>query len=138
MKKTILFGLLAGVIMLAVGMLISQMFHAVSPSLKAEYENPNLFRPWSDPLMMLYFVHPFMMGVILAWVWSKIKTVLNAELGLLSGINFGLAFWCCTSIPGMFITYASFPVSFLMVFSWLFSNLVQMLCAGILFSKTLK
>ncbi len=75
MKKVITFGLLGRLIMLAVGLLMSQLFLMMAPALKTEYENPNLFRPWSDPVMLLYFVHPFLLGTCLAWVWRQTNII---------------------------------------------------------------
>ncbi|MDH4298530.1 MAG: hypothetical protein OEV74_19820 [Cyclobacteriaceae bacterium] len=138
MKKVITFGLLGGLIMLAVGMLISQLFLMVAPSLKVEYENPNLFRPWSDPIMLLYSVHPFLSGTVLAWIWQKTKALFSSEASLTKGIRFGFTFWIAATIPGMLISYSSFPVSFLMITTWSISVLLQLLCLGLLFARTLK
>ena len=68
--KTISIGLLAGAVMLIAGMLLGQVLHFLLPDLKSEYENPNLFRPWSDPIMLLYFLVPYINGIIFAWLWS--------------------------------------------------------------------
>lgn len=138
MKKIILFGLLGGLIVLILGTLCSQLFHFIFPSLKSEFENTALFRPWTDPLMSLYFLHPFLLGIILAWVWNKVKPVIVVDDNLLKGVYFGLSAWVVLTLPGMLISYASFPISFLMIFSWTFNSLVELLCLGILFSKTLK
>ncbi|MGZ5244555.1 MAG: hypothetical protein ACXWW0_11635, partial [Bacteroidia bacterium] len=74
MKKIILPGLLAGIVMLAVSLIFSWAMNFIAPGLQDEYRNPELFRPWSDPLMMLIFVHPFIVGIILAWVWDFVKS----------------------------------------------------------------
>lgn len=138
MKKILLIGLLGGVVLLAVGMLTSAAFHAAYPSLKTEIENPVLFRAYTDPLMSLYFVHPFLMSIILAWIWTRIKSVIVSDSEYKKGIHFGLVFWCASSLPGMLISYASFPLSLMMIVSWTTSSLLEMLCLGVLFSKTLK
>lgn len=135
--KKILTGLLAGAVMLGLGMLVGQVFQLIDPSLKTEYENPNLFRPWTDPLMLLYFVEPFVMGIIMAWLWDMTKSVIKGNTLLEKGIYFGLIYWVI-SIPGMIMSYSSFPLSVMLVFSWSFTGIVQTLCAGVLFSKMLK
>lgn len=131
-------GLLAGAVILVVGMLLSPAFQALAPGLKAEYQNPDLFRPWSDPIMSLYFVHPFLLGIILAWIWNKVSAVVVAKSELQRGLIFGAAVWAMSSLPGMLITYASFPLSVMMVTNWCISGLVEMLCVGVFFSKTIK
>lgn len=122
--------------MLVVGFGFSQLFVFVFPSLGAEYLNASLFRPWSDPLMSLYFLHPFLVGVILVWIWTKTKQ-------LFIGTQFERAYkfgfvYALLAFPGMLISYASFPVSFLMVLSWFISSILQGLVAGLLFTKIIK
>lgn len=138
MKKMILIGLLGGVIILATGVLTGQIYQALSPSIKTEFENTNLFRSWNDPIMSLYFIHPFLMSLMLAWVWTKVKGVISADTDLKKGLQFGFIVWMTATLPGMLISYASFPISLLMITNWTVSALVELICIGILFSKTLK
>jgi hypothetical protein len=119
-------------------MLTGQIFQLFVPSLEAEYHNANLFRPWSDPIMMLYFVYPFLLGIILAWIWENTKVIVKAETDLKKGIYFGSIFWLASSVPGMLMSYASFQLSFMIILSWSLGGLVELLCLGFLFSKTLK
>ena len=138
MKKIILVGLLGGALMLIVGMLTGQLYQNFFPSIKTEFENINLFRAWSDPMMSLFFVHPFLLGIILAWVWTKVNAVIIADTDSMKGIYFGLAVWRMSTVPGMLISYSSFPISLTMIMSWTVSGLVELICLGLLFSKTLK
>jgi hypothetical protein len=132
-KKIIGAGLLVGLINFLATTVVSKLFGVIFPAINAEYQNPNLFRPWSDPLMLLYFIYPFLLGVILAWFWNKTKTIFGEDIR--GGIKFGFAYWIIAGIPGMFITYSSFQVSLTMVLSWTVSGLVAALLAGIIFSK---
>lgn len=138
MKKIILIGLLGGILVLIVGMLTGQLYQVLVPSIKIEFENLSLFRSWNDPLMSLFFVHPFLLGIILAWVWTKVNGVILANSDLMKGVYFGLIVWLASTVPGMFISYSSFPISLAMILSWTISALIELLCLGILFSKTLK
>lgn len=137
MKKTLVTGIITGAAMLVLGLAIGQIFAKFAPSLKAEYENPNLFRPWTDPLMSLYFVQPFVMGILLAWVWNMTKGVIKGDNLLQKGFYFGLVYWTL-SFPGMIMSYSSFPLSLIIVISWSVTGLFQSICAGVLFSKMLK
>lgn len=130
-------GLLAGVIMLSIGMLIGQFFQFLFPRLKTEYENQNLFRPWEDPLMSLYFIEPFLTGIILMWIWEMVKESIKSHDIIGKGLRFGFVYWMVT-IPGMVMSYGSFPVSLLLVCSWSITILIQALCSGMLYSKILK
>ncbi len=138
MKEILASGLLGGVLMLAIGMAVGQLFQALVSSLKTEYEKINLFRPWSDPLLMLFFVHPFLLGLGLVWVWGKTKSVLTADTDFKKGLTFSLLFWGVATKPGMLISYVSFPLSLMMIISWTTGSLIQLLNLGVLFSKTLK
>lgn len=135
MKKVFLPGLVAGIAMLIVSMLVNQFVNMFVPSVAAEYVNPALFRPWSDPLMSLFFLHPFVLGFILAWVWNKVKTLFIAGSVWQKGARFGLVVWLVASIPGMLISYSSFPVSLAMISSWLISGLISVVVAGCIFAK---
>ncbi len=135
--KRFISSLVAGAIMLVAGMLTGQLFQLVVPSIKLEYMNPCLFRPWSDPMMSLVFIEPFIIGFILVWLWDKTKSLITGETFLEKGIKFGLSYWVI-SIPGMIMSYSSFPVTLLLVINWSVSGLIQTLCAGIYLSKVLK
>ncbi|HCC60054.1 MAG: hypothetical protein A2402_01385 [Candidatus Staskawiczbacteria bacterium RIFOXYC1_FULL_37_43] len=132
-KKVIVSGLLAGLVIFIASMLASKIFGVIFPWLDAEYQNESIFRPWTDPLMLLYFAYPFLLGIILAWFWQKTKSIFGENIK--GGVNFGVVYWAITSIPGMFITYSSFQVSLLMIISWSVAGLIGAVLAGIVFVK---
>jgi hypothetical protein len=124
-KKIFLAGVLAGVAMLVVNVVVSFIF----PSLRAEYLNINVFRPWSDPVMQLYYLEPFLAGILLAWFWKLVKAAFPNGRPARKALAFGASYWLVATIPGMLITYASFQVSFGMVLSWTLTGLVQAILA---------
>jgi len=134
-KKIISVGLLVGVVNLVVGMLLSQIYNFVFPALAREYTNFALFRPWSDPLMSMYFLYPFLLGIALAWIWDKTKKLVEGKTAFERAYRFGLAYLIIAGLPGMFITYSSFQVSFTMVLSWLVVGFVEAVVAGWVFAK---
>ena len=134
MKKVLVPGLVAGLLMLIVGMAVGQLIGLVFPGLAAEYQNASLFRPWEDPLMSLYFAHPFIVALALAWVWSKVKVLVSGK-PLARATHFALGYWIVATIPGMVISYSSFPLSLMIVTSWAISSLVQAIVAGLVFVK---
>jgi len=132
MKKIVLTGILAGLAILIVAMLLNLLFNLVFPSLQAEYENANLFRPWSDPKMSIFFAYPFVLGIVLAWFWDKTKSLFKQKSFWNRGFSFGLMYWIIASIPGMIITYSSFQLSLLIVLSWTIMGFVEAVCAGLI------
>lgn len=122
MKKVIIPGLVAGVVMLVLGMAVGFVFAKIS-TVSEEYTNAALFRPMQDPLMSLYFFHPFVVGLVMAIVWSFVKPLFNGNT-MSNGLIYG-ALFSLTVFPGMLISYATFPLSFVIVLSWTISGLVQ-------------
>lgn len=135
MKKTLVPSLAAGFGALVVSLVMGFLSGALFPGLMSQYNNTSLFRPWSDPLMSLYFVHPFIIGAIMTVVWQKIKDLVKGKTLLQRGLMFGFWYFAITTLPGMFISYASFPLSLLMVASWTVSSLLQILTAGPIIAK---
>jgi hypothetical protein len=133
MKKVILPGLLAGLTMLVISMLLTQVNNIILPDLQTEYTNPALFRPWSDPLMSLIFVEPFIVGLILAWLWHQTKCLIKSP-GLQKGLKFGLIYGVI-GMPGMIMSYSSFPISLTMTLSWTVSGFIQVIGAGLVLAK---
>lgn len=83
--------------------------------------------------MMLYFLHPFVLGVVLSWLWHDAKKALgeggdNRHRALL----FGFAVWLVATVPGMLMTYASFQLSLLIILSWTVGSLIALIGASIL------
>jgi hypothetical protein len=124
MKKIVIPALVVAVATFIVSMIIGQAFNMLVPSLMNEYKTPGLFRPWDDPLMMMYFAYPLILGFIMAWLWDKTKTLFTGSTGSIIW-NFAILFWLIFTLPGMFMTLSSFKISVIMVLSWTISNLGQ-------------
>ena len=85
--------------------------------------------------MSLFFLYPFVLGFVLAWVWDKTKKLFEAKSEFERACKFGGAYWVIAGIPGMLITYSSFQVSLLMVLAWTISGFVEAVVAGFIFVK---
>lgn len=134
MKKTLLLGLLAGIAMLVTGMIFGLVTEHIFPTIPAEYHNISLFRAFTDPLMSIMFICPFILGIILSWIWNKIRPVVKGNNLWKRGCYFGGSYWLLT-LTGMLMTYASFQISLLMVVHWSIGILLQSLVAGWIFAK---
>lgn len=138
MKKIIFPGIIAGVVMIILSMGYNSISNSLFPSLAREYANPALFRPVSDPLMSLFFLYPFLLGLILAFVWDKTKKLFSGRDLNEKAIRFGLIYWLLTNFTGMLISYSTFPVSLLMVISWSISSLVVILGGSLVIARMSK
>ena len=132
MKRIIFVGLLAGAVMLVTNLVLNDIMNAAVPSLQAEYQNIAVFRPLSDPRMSLYYLYPFIIGIILALIWER------TEGFYLPWLRFAFFAWLVISVPRMLITYSVLQVSHLMVLSWLANGLVDLLAAGWIYHKLLR
>jgi hypothetical protein len=128
MKKILLPGLVASVAMIIVNMLfgylVGWLFPSLQASFMAEYEKTNMFRPMNDPLMILFFINPFIYAFPYAWGWNKIKDKFSGSVWCNAFYLTGIVFFI-TTLPGMFITYTCFVISLPMIISWLLSAVVQ-------------
>jgi hypothetical protein len=120
-------GLISGLANLVLGFGINQFVTLLLPALANEYRNPAMFRPWSDPLMMVYFAYPFILGVAAAYLWEKV--------GKPKPVEFAKLYFLIATVPGMFITYTSFQITFPMVLLWAVTGYIQILVAGLVFVR---
>ncbi len=132
--KKILTVILAGTLMSVAGFGISRLATAMSPALEAEYHNPALFRPWSDPIMQLYWLVPFLTALILLKIWNNTKSLISGNYFIARGYSFAFNYWIVT-LPGMLMSYSSFPLSLGMVISWTVAGLAQAIVAGVIFAR---
>ena len=125
-KKLFIHGLLAGLVMLIVGMIFGQLVNMMFPTLAVQYDNTNLFRAFDDPAMIWYFIYFFVLGVGIAWIWEMIKDKIKGKTACQKAKNIVSKYWPAVLLPGMMITYSSFPVSFGIILSWSIGSFVQL------------
>lgn len=118
--------LLASVAIFIVGFGFNYLIGLIFPSLAAQYKTA-LFRPWTDPLMMIYFAFPLITGYALYYLWNLVK--------IKDPVKFAWSYFIIAGIPGMFITWTSFNVSLGLIFSWLIVGFLEALAAGWVFTK---
>lgn len=102
------------------------------PSLAVQYFDPT-FDTQSERAI-LYFIHPFIAGVVFAWFWNRCKGYLKGSF-LGRGIEFGVLYWLVAVFPMMWLIYSAINVSLLLVISWLLFGLIQGVVAGLLLER---
>jgi len=133
MKKILWTGLAAGIAMVIVNMALSPIFNAMIPGLKESYMNP-VFRPWDDPIMMLFFLYPIALGFGLSFIWDKTKQLFTKS-ACQNGLNFGLIYFCVIGIPTFLINFSSFNLPLVMILTWTVMGLVNGFIAGCVLAK---
>lgn len=127
-------GLIAGVVILIAGFILSPIFLMIFPTLNSEYETSGIFRPWTDPLMMAYFLYPFIFGLAASYFWKLSEGKLKGDrVG--KALGFAKIYFLIATIPGMFVSYTSFQISFAMVATWTISGFIDAFIAGWIFAK---
>ena len=94
-------------------------------------KNRKLSKSW----LKFEYIVGGILGIVLAWIWDKTKSLVEGKTAIERAYKFGLAYWVIAGIPGMFITYSSFQVSLAMIVTWSFSGLVEAVVAGWIFAK---
>jgi hypothetical protein len=132
MKKIILSGLVAGVVLLilSIGGLYATIW--LFPGVAAQYYDPAF--DTQAGRYMIYYAHPFIIAMALSWFWNRFKGVLTGGF-LTKGIEFGLVYALIAILPVMWLTYSAMNVSLAMVATWWVFGLLQGLVGGLVFEK---
>lgn len=134
MKKIVWTGLVAGIAMIVGNMIVNPIFNMLFPFLPDAYMDNPVFRPWEDPIMMLFFLYPIVLGLALAWVWDKTKQLFSGS-DCRKGMHFGLIFFFVSGLPAFLINYSSFNFPFIMILSWTVMSLVNGFVAGAVLAR---
>jgi hypothetical protein len=131
-RKIIFPGLAAGLCLLLLSILGIYATIWLFPSLAVQYFDA-VFDAQSERAF-LYFAHPFVVGLALAWFWHRGKGLFKGSL-LGKAIEFGLLYWLVAVLPMMWLIYSAIDVSLSLVGSWLLYGLIQGIVAGLLLGR---
>ena len=132
MKKIIVAGLVAGVVLLILSVLGLYITIWLFPNIASQYFDPAFDTQSSR--VMIYYLHPFVIALALSWFWSRFKDVLKGSF-ITRGIEFGLIYVIVATFPMMWLIYSAMSVSLLIVATWFVLALVQAVIAGLILEK---
>ncbi len=132
MKKIIISGLIAGVILLVLSILGLYLTMWLFPDIAMQYFNP-AFNDQSSRYM-IYYIHPFIIALALSWFWNRFKGILTGSF-FTRGIEFGLIYVLIATFPSMWLIYSAISVSLAMVATWFVFGLLQGIISGLVFEK---
>lgn len=91
-------------------------------------------RPFEDPLMMAFFLYPWILGFAMSIAFQKFKGSFKKTVWRM-GKAFGFYTWLLAGIPSAFIVYTSmnYPIGF--TINSLVGSLIYMVAAGIVLEK---
>lgn len=130
-KKMLIGGLAAGAAITIVQWIVYFAVLAVFP-----FDMMSLggMRPVNDPLMILWFLHPFVLGLAMAAAFQKFKGSF-AKTGWCRGKAFGIFAWLLVGLPSAFLVWTSmdYPIGFTV--NSLLGTLLYLIAAGLVLEK---
>jgi len=132
MKKILIAGLVAGIVLLILSVVGLYATIWLFPSLAMQYFDPAFDAQSSR--VMIYFIHPFIISLALSWFWNRSKGVLTGSF-LTRGIEFGMIYALVAIFPMMWLIYSAMSISLAMVATWFVLGLLQGIISGLIFEK---
>jgi hypothetical protein len=133
-KTIVVSGIVAGIVVLALSMIVSTATQALF-----DYNVMTLvgMRSVNDPIGMLFFLHPFVVGLAMAILHDFTKKSFTGT-AFRKGTVLGLLGWIVYGIPSAFIVFSSmdYPIGFTV--NSVIGSLLYMLGAGITITKLSK
>lgn len=130
--KVVFAWLLAGIIMLLLGLGMVYICIHFFPRIADEYFSP-VFRRAGETDWTFY-VHPFILSFCLKWFWERYKGILKGSF-LLRAIEVALVYGLVALFPILWLTFSAIDVSVKMTITWFLYGILQAFAAGVVFAK---
>lgn len=131
LKQILIGGVLAGIVIEVISMTVSWLAQSIW-----NYDVLELagMRTINDPVSILFFVYPWVLGFALVCVYSYFEKALEGNY-IAKGWKFGLLMWVVVSISSAFLVFASmdYPIGFTV--NSIIGPLIYMLVTGIVVAK---
>ena len=127
MKKILIGGLLAGLVIVIMGMIFGAMsseMYKLSPKL--------FWKPMGGDWFTKIMIFDVATGLVLALVFSLIKGSLPGEK-LVKGLSFGALMFIVGPMLGLTMTYLTMAIRTKLIAVWALSNLVNYILSGLIF-----
>jgi hypothetical protein len=128
-KEIIFIGLITGLLIFVLIRIFTLIEGFVFHEIHKEYENYLIFRSYEDPLIFYFFIYPFVLGIILSFVWKKIKILFRDTKVIKKGARFGVFFWLIATLPGLLLSISIYQISILMTIITMISTFIQLIVA---------
>ena len=132
MKKILIPGILTGIFLLISSFIALFLTIKLFPSLAWEYFGPTFNTDGSRDI--LFYIHPFLLGLALAWFWNRVKEIFTGN-SIAKALEFSLIYAAIATIPTMWITFSAINISLEMVLTLILYGLFQALVAGLILSR---
>jgi len=131
LRRFLLSGILGGVAIWIIGIILSIVVMQIWPF---DVLALGGMRAIGDPIMLLYFLHPFVLAFALSYIYPMLEKNFKGSY-MDKGKCFGIAMWIVVSIPSAFLVYSSmnYPIGFTV--QSVVGSLLYMLAAGIVIAR---
>jgi len=131
LKQILIGGVLAGIVIEVISMAFSWLAQSIW-----NYDVLKLagMRPVTDPVSILFFVYPWVLGFALVCVYSYFEKALEGNY-IAKGWKFGLLMWVVVSISSAFLVFASMDYSIGFTANSVIGPLIYMLVTGVVIAK---
>lgn len=130
-KKIVVAGILAGLVIFCLSMAFSSMVQAIWDFNIMELAG---MREVNDPLMVLFFVHPWVLGFALAIVYSYCGKALKGTSWRKGGF-FGLLMWVVVALPSAVLVFSSMEYPDGFTVNSIIGPLIYLVVAGAVIEK---
>jgi len=131
-KQILVGGVLSGAGILAVSWIFSWLTQTIWQYNVMELAG---MRSIDDPICIMYFVYPWVLGFALSFAYPYFDKVLEGK-SITKGWKFGLLMWIVVGITSAFLVFSSmdYPIGFTV--NSVFGSLLDTFVAGIIIAKT--
>lgn len=133
-KGFLLGGLAAGIAIFVVNMLFGMFWEFIFPGFNAMMLALPGMRAITDPVMVLYFLHPFVVGFAMSLFYQHFKAALKGTR-FHRGLKYGFMVWVLAAIPSIFMVYSSMNYPTNVVIMWATGPLLYYPLAGIVIAR---
>jgi hypothetical protein len=132
MKKALIAGFTAGIVLLVMSLALFFLQVKVFPDLANLYWS-DMFR-WSDASTdWMFYAHPFIVSFALKWFWERYKDVFTGG-SILKAFEVSLVYGIIAMVPVLWMTYSAMNIPLILVLTWLVYGVLQAFVAGLVFS----
>ena len=130
-KQVVVGGILSGIVIIIIDLIFSWFTQKIW-----EYnvlELPGM-RTIEDPVAMLFFIYPWVLGFTLSIVYSELGNALDGNKNS-KGLKFGFLMWIAVGVTSAFLVFSSmdYPLGFTV--NSVVSSLIYIPLSGIVISK---
>ncbi|MFH0859780.1 MAG: hypothetical protein V1921_01125 [Candidatus Altiarchaeota archaeon] len=130
-KKILLSGIVSGFVVAVIFWAASLAAQAIFSYNAAKLDG---MRDVKDPVMLLFFLYPWILSFAMTLVYAKIRPTLQGGI-VQKGRKFGILVWVVAAVPSAFLVYASmnYPLGF--TINSLIGSLLYTVAAGMTIAK---